>query len=1380
MGSLGVSAQTTIWFEDFESPTVAQDLTGTATGPEATTWAATGDTHGNVNRRLDVENLSGDLVMHARNTDQTETWATAAIDISAYTTAQFSLDAGFAGVESGDSFTGSYRINGGTWINFQNTTTTGVLSSYSVTGLSGNTLEIRVQFVTNQNSDSEYYFIDDVLVEGISGSVTCTTLSSSPSSVINDFVTLNSTLSGFSSGTITDVNVTLNITHTWDSDLDISLRSPSGTTVLLTSDNGGSGDNYTNTVFDDSGGTAITAGSAPFTGTFSPEGSLSGFNGEDPSGTWTLEVFDDAGGDTGTLNSFSIEVCTAGSVSTDLAVTKTVDDSTPGEGSNVVYTLSVVNNGPENATNVSLTDVLPAGVTYVSDDGAYNSGTGVWTIGNLNNGATATLNITASVDGSTAGSTITNTITAFSADQTDSDATTDDLSESIVPSVDQPPVLTVTGNQVYCPGTSLPIAETISISDPDDTTTDAIYIQISSGYINGEDLLTLTGTHPSITATWDATEGELTLQGPATFAEFEAAILAVEYSSSAANPTGTRQFSITPGSANFLPPTGHYYEFISSPNITWTAARDAAALRTYFGLQGYLATLTSQAEADFSGSQATGVGWIGGSDAATEGDWRWVTGPEGLANGGTGTPFWLGNQTGTTTAPDFFAFWNSGEPNQAGNEDYAHITDVSVTSSPGSWNDLPNTTSTSGPYQAQGYVVEYGGSAGDPVLSITGVTTLTVDNVNPTASNPSPVTVNCSADIPAVNVADVTDEADNCTANPAVTHISDVSDGGSNPEIITRTYRITDDSGNSIDVTQTITVSPITIDTQPSNQTVNLGSNGTFTSSSTNADTYQWQVSTNGGGSFTDISDGAEYSGTSTQTLTVLTVNLAKSGYIYRIIVSNSTGSCASITSSEATLTVAVDTDGDGIFDNVDLDDDNDGILDAVESPKTVLWVTNGTPGSEEQNTIDKLTALGFTVTVVDDNVGGDANNFAVTFVYEDVFSGDALANVANLTTTSQGVITSEPALHDDILGASTGGSGGLTSVNILNNTHPITSGLTLGSYNIGDALYHGSSLTTGTVLGQDPNNSEASIVVWEQGDVMEVGTAPGKRAIVPHANGNGGFNTAGEDLLVSAIIWTAAIDSDDDGVYDDLDLDSDNDGIYDAVEAGHNQAHTNGRLTGAVGTDGVPDSAQASGQENSGTVNYTLADSDSDGNDDVLEADSDNDGCGDADEAYADTNADTDDNGTYGSGIPTVNGDGSVQGASYPVPADGDTNSTFDFQELDTAPAITTQPVNATTCPGCGTTFTVTATNADSYQWQRFNGSIWVDVTDAGIYTGSNTNTLTITAPTESNDNDQYRVLVYNSAYICSFETSSTAILSIRVSSVITNRRITFRVDPD
>jgi hypothetical protein len=75
----------------------------------------------------------------------------------------------------------------------------------------------------------------------------------------------------------------------------------------------------------------------------------------------------------------------------------------------------------------------------------------------------------------------------------------------------------------------------------------------------------------------------------------------------------------------------------------------------------------------------------------------------------------------------------------------------------------------------------------------------------PTASNLSPIVVQCAGDIPAASPSDVSDAADNC-AVPTVTFVSDVSDGLSCPETITRTYSVTDNCANSIDVTQIITV----------------------------------------------------------------------------------------------------------------------------------------------------------------------------------------------------------------------------------------------------------------------------------------------------------------------------------------------------------------------------------------------------------------------------------------------------------------------------------------------------------------------------------------------------------------------------------------------
>jgi len=197
---------------------------------------------------------------------------------------------------------------------------------------------------------------------------------------------------------------------------------------------------------------------------------------------------------------------------------------------------------------------------------------------------------------------------------------------------------------------------------------------------------------------------------------------------------------------------------------------------------------------------------------------------------------------------------------------------------------------------------------GDPVLNITATTTWTVDNEDPTANNPAAISVNCAGEIPIPDITVVTDEADNCATNPTVTFVSDTSNGGSNPEIITRTYRITDEAGNSTDVTQTITVNPFTISSAPTDQTILVGTSTNFTVVVNHVDAYQWQVSTDGGTIFNNIADGVEYSGTQSATLTVISAQLDKNGYWYRVVVSKSGTSCTGLASDAALLSIRVGT----------------------------------------------------------------------------------------------------------------------------------------------------------------------------------------------------------------------------------------------------------------------------------------------------------------------------------------------------------------------------------------------------------------------------------------------------------------------------------------
>lgn len=112
----------------------------------------------------------------------------------------------------------------------------------------------------------------------------------------------------------------------------------------------------------------------------------------------------------------------------------------------------------------------------------------------------------------------------------------------------------------------------------------------------------------------------------------------------------------------------HYYEYVPAPKINWFIAKDEAGQRSHFGRQGYLATITTAEENVFIAEKAQGKGWLGAIDIkrehekeypyrATNGtpepaDWRWVTGPEGLEDGGNGRKFYFGYTRNQNNPPE--------------------------------------------------------------------------------------------------------------------------------------------------------------------------------------------------------------------------------------------------------------------------------------------------------------------------------------------------------------------------------------------------------------------------------------------------------------------------------------------------------------------------------------------------------------------------------------------------------------------------------------------------------------------------------------------------------------------------------------------------------
>ncbi len=201
---------------------------------------------------------------------------------------------------------------------------------------------------------------------------------------IPDLTTVESSIVIPDTGVVGDLNVKVRLDHTFDGDLVISLVAPDGTVVLLSNRRGSSGDNFgtgsndcsgTYTVFDDSAATSITAGSAPFDGSFTPEQPLSVLNGKPINGTWKLRIEDAANIDTGTLGCWGLEVdrrqficCgVAGSpnISSVPPATLAAEDCSPATGAvdpgeSVTMNFALKNTGTANTFNL-VANLLPTG-----------------------------------------------------------------------------------------------------------------------------------------------------------------------------------------------------------------------------------------------------------------------------------------------------------------------------------------------------------------------------------------------------------------------------------------------------------------------------------------------------------------------------------------------------------------------------------------------------------------------------------------------------------------------------------------------------------------------------------------------------------------------------------------------------------------------------------------------------------------------------------------------------------------------------------------------------------------------------------------------------------------------------------------------------------
>lgn len=209
----------------------------------------------------------------------------------------------------------------------------------------------------------------------------------------------------------------------------------------------------------------------------------------------------------------------------------------------------------------------------------------------------------------------------------------------------------------------------------------------------------------------------LTFTGPSTgdvlffsgsFTDINNALATLQYTRASVG-TDTLEVSLVEPGEVFFADNGHLYEYITDAG-DWNAAKTKAEALTRYGATGYLTTILSQDENDFVNDRLEDAGWMGASDVASEGDWKWVTGPE------TGTSFWSGDENGSAVGGNY-ENWNTGEPNDSsGNEDCGQF----LSGGSGVWNDLPCSGSS-----LPGYVAEFGAPGDLPDVEAKDITITT-------------------------------------------------------------------------------------------------------------------------------------------------------------------------------------------------------------------------------------------------------------------------------------------------------------------------------------------------------------------------------------------------------------------------------------------------------------------------------------------------------------------------------------------------------------------------------------------------------------------------------------------------------------------------------
>jgi hypothetical protein len=928
--------------------------------------------------------------------------------------------------------------------------------------------------------------------------------------------------------------------------------------------------------------------------------------------TIVLEVYGKRNGSSSTVAWSGVDAFMIGlsAGESDLRVTKTVNNSTPNEGSNIVFTVTASNLGASNNSNVTVNDLLPSGYTYVShtaSTGTYVPGTGVWTIGNLNDAANATLAITAKVNPTgnfTNSATISTTSGIFDPDTTNNsvsvsttpvivDSDGDGVPNAVDLDDDNDGILDTDENS--CNTSSKVEGTPIFINDfgTGTTTTDPYVLSHAFDSTDPNDGFYAVTTSNNQTQYYTRTNstgnkdaGNPTITDGTTTGRY----LMINIDSP--NNTNKAIYRV-PGIYTVV---GQSYRFridmagladglTDVPNLK-IAIKDASnnelasATSTTVGMANndvwrrlnleFTAT-TSSVILEIINLQATGSN---GNDVGID---NIVLTPLFCDADNDGTPNQLDLDSDNDGCPDAIEGGDNvtagmlngiGRINVAAN---GTTTPVVVDA-----NGVPVVTNTSSTYNVDGQA--QGQTIGQSQINNPAAVGGTASSNQTICWNTTPSALTLTGSTGSIQWQSSTDNVtfNNISGATSATYAPGalttttyyrailISAGGCTAKSTTVTIIV----NNCIDAVND-TYASVTPGTTSTSVIINDKNNsGTAAVIGAAAGQVSIRTATDAAGTtgawptgFTLNADG---------TITVAAGTAAGTYTLYYTICNQTAGSPCDTTS--VTITVQVDTDGDGITDNLDLDDDNDGILDTNE----------GLCNISSTSSID-----GFDSPVVP-TING--NNIQSTNPY-------------NGWRTETGGVTDFNVIRVNGVGYASGpdnAQSGNQYIDIAGTSAYVYKNITLTS----PAVFSGSAWfanressnggyapwstkieirneTTGITVAQGNTinfTSSISDEIWYNSSINSVALPAGTYRIRMFVDNYGHLDS---------ISYCFSTDTDGDGTPDHLDLDSDNDDCPDAIEGGDNviaSQLTSNRISGTVDANGVPNLVNAGGAADIGS----------------------------------------------------------------------------------------------------------------------------------------------------------------------------------------------------